>query len=188
MIRAHLVFIYVVFSDKKLNFLNIYKMDIVIYSNYSIRKKQFLNEIKTSLVIIDFNKSRYLKNYFKYLNACVYCVNDVFTLAAGCDQLSIVKFLIMNGSNINNNDDCALRLASFRRFLSVVKFLVFNGANIHVENNYMLKWSICNSYLSLAKFLIKSGADVYSRSINRWAIRNNLLPTVNYFKRLSIKN
>jgi len=191
-------------------------MDTTKYSKYSIRKKQFLNEIKT-LLNIDYNAIACLKNYFKYLNTCLYDKNYLFLSASRNGHMyiakflvingmnihfnnnggflsaseygysSIVKFLVKNGANIHSNRDYGLRWASKNGHLFIVKFLVFNGANIHAEDNYALSWSIINGYLSISKFLIKNGADIYSSNVKHWIKRNNLLPILKYLKKFAKK-
>jgi ankyrin repeat protein len=89
--------------------------------------------------------------------------------AATYGHLEVVKYLVQNGANVNNNS--ALRWAAYNGHLEIVKFLLENGANVHAWNDSALRSAAENGHLEIVEFLVQNGANVHANnnSALRWA-------------------
>ena len=57
------------------------------------------------------------------------------------------------GANIHDDNDEAIRWASFNGHLEVVKFLINKGANIHARNDWALRYASYYDHLEVVKYL-----------------------------------
>jgi len=91
--------------------------------------------------------------------------------AASSGDIEIVKSLIKNGIDVNEEDindvdgvsEIALMAASRKGNLEMVKLLLENGADINILNDIgftPLMISVSNGHTDIVKFLIEAGADI----------------------------
>ena len=91
-------------------------------------------------------------------------------LAAGRDDLDIVRMLCDKGADVNTGDKygrTALMLASERGYLEVVRMLCDKGADVDVQDKYgfnALRCAIYRTELEIVKELCTRGAKVARRS------------------------
>ena len=89
------------------------------------------------------------------------CISNNFELACENNYISIAKYLLNNGANIEYNNGRPLRIACVNDHIDVVKFLVKNGASVNnniycnLSHLYKKKHSI-----DIVKFLIENGTCV----------------------------
>lgn len=81
-------------------------------------------------------------------------------------HLEIVKYLIEKGANVLNDDNLALRRASSNGHLEVVKLLIEHGADVKTCDNYSIERASKNGHLEVVKILIDHGAEVTDEIIN----------------------
>lgn len=72
--------------------------------------------------------------------------------------LDMVKFLVEHGANIHNQNEAPIRWASKENRKDIVKYLIEKGANIHEKNEEVLRWFSKRGDLEMVKYLISLGA------------------------------
>ena len=90
------------------------------------------------------------------------CVQDDQALREACSSgyINIVKYLIQNGSNLQNEKNNPLTYACRDGCLEIVKYLVDKGVNIHFNNDIALKYAFHNDHSKIVKYLVSKGADI----------------------------
>ena len=94
----------------------------------------------------------YLASKIKNLNEIG---NELLIIAAGSDNIQVLKYLVMKGFNI---DDKALIQACIYNKLVNVIYLIDNGANADNEN--ALYESLLKGHVDIIEYLIDNGADI----------------------------
>ena len=124
--------------------------------------------------------------YFQQKGVNIHSGDDwALKLASKNGQLEVVKYLVSEGADINNNHPWhghALGLAAKKGHLEVVKYLIEKGANIHADNDLALQWASGNGHLDVVKYLVESGADIHAdddHALQR-ASKNGHLSVVKY--------
>lgn len=77
-------------------------------------------------------------------------------------SFEIVELLIENGANIHAENEKALILASRYRRTKILKLLIDNGSNIHIDNDYPLRYASKDGYIEIVEILIINGANIHS--------------------------
>ncbi|XP_039291555.1 protein fem-1 homolog CG6966 isoform X1 [Nilaparvata lugens] len=91
--------------------------------------------------------------------------------AAAAGHLSVVRFLVQRGANINattRTHSTPLRAACFDGHFEIVKFLISNGANIEVSNRHghtCLMIACYKGHYKIAQYLLSLGAKVNTKSV-----------------------
>ncbi len=98
-----------------------------------------------------------------------HCETSALIEASYYGHLEVVKFLVENGANVNNNvaysagnskKDTALISASANGHLEVVKYLVENGASVNNGPHNALAMAAEEGHLAVVRYLVSQGADV----------------------------
>ena len=55
--------------------------------------------------------------------------------------MDVVKYLVSQGADVHDDNNCAIRWACANGYLDVAKYLVSQGANILADHNFVLKWA-----------------------------------------------
>lgn len=95
-----------------------------------------------------------------------------FREACSDGRLDLVKFMVENGADIQENENYPIQLASGKGHLEVVKYLIEKGANVVDDDNLALRRAIKWDHLEVVKLLIKHGAEVTDEIINN--AKNNV--------------
>lgn len=101
----------------------------------------------------------------KYLFSIGICVSidrisRTLSTTAMKGHLDIIRYLVEQGSNINSNDNSALKYSSEFGHLAVVQYLVTNGADVQANNNYALRLACQNGHMDVVQYLVESSANV----------------------------
>ena len=83
---------------------------------------------------------------------------DCLIWAVWSKNLDIIKYLVEQGSTINNTGNYPLSYASLHGKLDIVKYLVEHGADIHSNNNEALKYATEERHQDVIHYLISKGA------------------------------
>ena len=88
-------------------------------------------------------------------------LNEKLILVCIHGNLSEVKKLVKNGTDIHMANDSPLRNAAGLGYLDVVKYLVESGANIHADEGTPLINAVAHGHLEIVKYLVEHGADIH---------------------------
>lgn len=115
------------------------------------------------------------------------------TWSAECGRLSVVKYLIEKGYDVNADDGFALIYSAQRGHLSVVKLLVENGADINAIGNHPFGWRVITrnlNNLNIVKYLIENGfrPNVNDNHLLKWSVENNHLELVESLAKLYLEH
>jgi len=107
-------------------------------------------------------------------------INQQFIKAAENNRLDELKNLLIQGADINVDNDIALIWSAHNGLLKIVKFLVMpdlgsatiiHGANIHTNDDAALRYSARFGHLEIVKFLVTKGANIHAN--NEHALRDS---------------
>lgn len=84
---------------------------------------------------------------------------EVLNIAAISGYIDVIKYLHINGCDINYNSQ-ALRRSSENGHIEIVKYLVQQGADINMFDGHALTWAVYYGHLEVVKYLIEQGADI----------------------------
>ena len=90
--------------------------------------------------------------------------NSLIVNATHRGRLSIVKFFIDNGGNVQAQNNSAIILASYSGHLEMMELLINNGANVQAQDNEAIISAARKGYYPAVKFLIEKGADVQAQN------------------------
>lgn len=76
--------------------------------------------------------------------------------------LSIVKYLVNNGANVDANNGEPLYICAKHGSFKITKYLIKMGANIHIDDDEPLRANAMYLCKDGVKYLIKKGANIYS--------------------------
>ncbi len=113
-------------------------------------------------------------------------IDDTIVASAKYGHLETVKYLISIGADYTDDDNCAIRWASYNGHLETVKYLVSIGADYTADNNYAIRWASRYGHLETVKYLVSIGAD-HTANNNyaiRWASSNGHSKIVKYLSSL----
>ena len=77
-----------------------------------------------------------------------------------------------------------LRNASIRGDLELVKYLHINGANINADNDYALRWAAYYGHLEVVKYLLQNGARINYTSEVLCFVNTDGLFTLKYYNKI----
>lgn len=168
---------------KKLNFIDQIKLKQINKAYYKLPKislKNLSKKIKEKLtdnIIIKYSLVD-IKKEMKKINDNT----EILIKKAIAGELEVVKYLIILGADIHENNERALRWCASNGRLKMVEFLVQCGANIHANDEEALRLSAANGNMKMIKFLIKCGADIHARDdyALRMSAENYHFKVVNY--------
>lgn len=136
----------------------------LFYSIYGIKLRKgenyrLLTELHLNYIFVQLIKHRYNRQVVSLWNKGY---QPVFSLQVSCHygNLAIVKFLIIEGVDVNAYFGVALRTAVRNRHLEVVKCLLMAKANLHIKNDGPLRDAVIAGDIDIVKLLIKRGANV----------------------------
>ena len=143
------------------------------------------NKWRANMIILGKRYDLFTVNTFEYLISCgasIHVNNYALRYSALYGHLDIVKYLIDNGANLHDENDCALRFSAEHGHLSIVKYLIENGADIHANDDYALKLSAQCGYLNVVEYLIENGANIHAGNDYplRWSAYDGHLDVVKY--------
>lgn len=98
-----------------------------------------------------------------YQNAfdCKYIYNTIIIIGASKGYLGVVKYAVsLEGADIHDNNNEALREAATEGNLETVKYLVSLGADVKAINGESLCNALENKHLGVAQYLIEQGGYV----------------------------
>ena len=88
-------------------------------------------------------------------------IDQLITKAIEEGELSLVKFVLESGKEIQD-DDLLLGYASKFGNFEIVRYLVEQGADIHTFHEYALSNASEYGHLDIVKYLIELGADIHA--------------------------
>ena len=131
-----------------------YKRKEESWKEFFLRVLYYIAKMKEEYEF-DYESGDFIKQYgmlkFSYKDEQYY-KNEFLIESAIKGELSLMKYVIKNGTNIHVRDEAALKESSRNGHLEVVKYLVEQGANIHLENDYPLRWAARNGHLEVVKY------------------------------------
>lgn len=83
-------------------------------------------------------------------------------VAAQNGHHDVVDLLLKSGADVRADDDLSLRLAARYGHVGVVAALLKSGAYVHAENDYALRMASSNGHAHVVELLLKSGADIHA--------------------------
>src|SRR5581483_7597209 len=89
-------------------------------------------------------------------------MNELLRLASEKGELSLVKFAVDNGADIEKVD-ISLRPASGNGHLQIVKYSLDHGADIHAYDDTALQMASFNGHLEIVKYLVEHGANIHAK-------------------------
>ena len=98
----------------------------------------------------------------KYLIDMGANVNAIIEDASVKGCLEIVKFLVDKGANISTNDNFPIKYACYYGHTKLVDFFINRGIDIHYDNDLPLRFAINGGHLNTVKYLVAHGANIHS--------------------------
>ncbi|AEJ34351.1 ankyrin-containing protein [Acanthamoeba polyphaga mimivirus] len=97
-------------------------------------------------------------------------------------RLSMVKYLVAQGVNVDAQNSRALCLACKYGYINIAYFLMHEGANIYANDNHPIRLAAEYGHLSIVKLLIYHNANIRAveDSALRMAAKRNKLEVVKY--------
>ncbi|AGF85648.1 repeat protein [Moumouvirus goulette] len=91
--------------------------------------------------------------------------NLLLDTACKYEMFDIVKFLIGNGVSAYNNNNKAIKIATYyNKGTNIIQYLIDSGANPHTDEEYPLCISAQTNKISMFKFLLKFNCDINARN------------------------
>ena len=133
---------------------------LCILSNDDILKNKYIqnNTVLKQNLTIEYKKAKICKT-LDVFEACYHGYSD------------IIKYFVLLGINIRDNNDLALRYAAHYGHLDLVKYLIAKGADIEAYDNFAIKYAALNGHINVVKYLLSLGANY--RAGNDFAIRKS---------------
>ncbi|AAV51133.1 putative ankyrin repeat protein [Acanthamoeba castellanii mimivirus] len=129
--------------------------NLICVLNFIVALKKLEHPIIDKIVVTDL------------LNKCLigYCISG---------RLDIVKYLVILGADIRENDDCVVRTACHNGHIEVVKYLVNQGADIRAYDDDAIRLASKNGHLYVVKYLVSQGVNFrkYNDYEINWASQN----------------
>ncbi len=109
-------------------------------------------------------------------------IGGALSLAAGANQLAVVKYLISKGADIHAAENQALILAAAGGHLEMIKYLQSLGVDIHQDGDEALESAAGDGRLNVVQYLVENGPDMRMHGYRplRRAAENGHLATVKY--------
>ena len=100
-------------------------------------------------------------------------INNQFIKASRCGYPEVIKLLIINGAQVQAQNNGAIIYASFGGHLSAVELLIESGADIHSQDDKAIIWASDQGHLQVVKLLIALGANIHAQNDKAIAYASN---------------
>ena len=167
--------------------LSKYKLETESWRKYYLKFSFYTNKYTTSQHLIRHacfigDLSLVVYSVIKNPGSATASNNLPLHLANQGEYYEIMKYLILNGADVNINNGTILVWISAYGALDMVIFLVEHGADIQIQNNLALRWAAKRNKIDIVKYLIEKGANLHEQNeeVLRWFSKRGDLEMVKY--------